>query len=133
MRASAGGITALGGPTCPTKVLGEITNPCTQSSFATKTVCDVPQDLFESIGGSSRAQLETADGVSEPFSRDLHQSLIELLERPETLSLHVMRRVGREGKLHLKVRALCGEVERVLNLLVDTDTKVIVVKAGLLR
>ena len=42
---------------------------------------------------------------------DLHQSLVELLERPEILSLHAVRRVGRERQLHLDVRALCGEVE----------------------
>ena len=47
MRASAAGI---GGPTCLTKVLSEGTNPCTQSSFATKNVFDVVQYLSESIG-----------------------------------------------------------------------------------
>ena len=36
----------------------------------------------------------------------LHKSLVELLERPEILSLHAVRRVGRERQLHLKVRAL---------------------------
>ena len=49
VRASAGGITALGGPSCPTKVPCEGTNPCTRSSFATKNIFDVLQDLSESI------------------------------------------------------------------------------------
>ena len=43
-----------------------------------------------------------------------------------------MRRVGRERQLHLKVRALCGEVERVSDVLVDTAAQVSLVKAGLL-
>ena len=43
-----------------------------------------------------------------------------------------MRRVGRERQLHLKVRALCGEVEKVLDMLVDTGAQVSLVKAGLL-
>ena len=43
-------MTALGGPTCLTKVTGEGTNPCTGSFFATKKILDVLQDLSESIG-----------------------------------------------------------------------------------
>ena len=42
-----------------------------------------------------------------------------------------MRRVGRERQLHLKVRALCGEVEQVFDVLVDTGAQVSLVKAGL--
>ena len=41
-----------------------------------------------------------------------------------------MRRVGRERQLHLKVRALCGEVEKVFDVLVDTGAQVSLVKAG---
>ena len=66
----------------------EGTNPCTRPSFATKNVFDVLQDLSEGIGGSPGPQLDAAD--------DLHQSLVELLERPEILSLHAVRLVGRE-------------------------------------
>ena len=130
--ASAGGITALAGPSCPTKVPGEGTNPCTRPSFATKNVFDVLQDLSESIRGSPGPQLDAADGQPEPIVHDLHQSLIELLERPEILSLHAVRRVGRGRQLHLKVRALCGEVEKVLEVLVDTGAQVSLVKAALL-
>ena len=43
-----------------------------------------------------------------------------------------MRRVGRGRQLHLKIRALCGEVERVFNVLVDTAAEVSLVKASLL-
>ena len=43
-----------------------------------------------------------------------------------------MRRVGRKRQLHLKVRALCGEVEKVFDVLVDTGAQVSLVKAGLL-
>ena len=42
-----------------------------------------------------------------------------------------MRRVGRERQLHLKVRVLCGEVEKVFDVLVDTGAQVSLVKAGL--
>ena len=42
-----------------------------------------------------------------------------------------MRRVGRERQLHLKVRALCREVEKVFDVLVDTGAQVSLVKAGL--
>ena len=77
-------------------------------------------------------QLDAADGQPEPIVHDLHQSLVELLERPEILSLHAVRRVGRERQLHLKVRALCGEVEKVFDVLVDTGAQVSLVKAGLL-
>ena len=110
----------------------EGTNPCTRPSFATKNVFDVLQDLSESIGGSPGPQLDAADGQPEPIVHDLHQSLVELLERPEILSLHAVRRVGRERQLHLKVRALCGEVEKVFDVLVDTGAQVSLVKAGLL-
>ena len=110
----------------------EGTNPCTRPSFATKNVFDVLQDLSESIGGSSGQQLDAADGQPEPIVHDLHQSLVELLERPEILSLHAVRRVGRERQLHLKVRALCGEVEKVFDVLVDTGAQVSLAKAGLL-
>ena len=94
----------------------EGTNPCTRPSFATKNVFDVLQDLSESIGGSPGPQLDAADGQPEPIVHDRHQSLVELLERPEILSLHAVRRVGRERQLHLKVRALCGEVEKVFDV-----------------
>ena len=98
----------------------EGTNPCTRPSFATKNVFDVLQDLSESIGGSPGPQLDAADGQPEPIVHDLHQSFVEFLERPEILSLHAVRRVGRERQLHLQVRALCGEVEKVFDVLVDT-------------
>ena len=110
----------------------EGTIPCTRPSFATKNVFDVLQDLSESIRGSPGPQLDAADGQSEPIVHDLHQSLVELLERPEILSLHAVRRVGRERQVHLKVRALCGEVEKVFDVLVDTGAQVSLVKAGLL-
>ena len=110
----------------------EGTNPCTRPSFATKNVFDVLQDLSESIGGSPGPQLDAADGQPEPIVHDLHQSLIELLERPGILSLYAVRRVERERQLHLKVRALCGEVEKVFDVLVDTGAQVSLVKAGLL-
>ena len=130
--------TAAGGRPGPAPSRGggvrasEGTNPCTRPSFATKNVFDVLQDLSESIGGSPGPQLDAADGQPEPIVHDLHQSLVELLERPEILSLHAVRRVGRERQLHLKVRALCGEVEKVFDVLVDTGAQVSLVKAGLL-
>ena len=130
--ASAGGITALGGSLCPTKVPDKGTNPCTWPSFATNYVFDVLQDLSESIEGSPGPQLDAAHGKTELIVHDLHQSLVELLERPEILTLHAVRRVGRERQLHLKVRALCGEVEKVFDVLVDTGAQVSLVKAGLL-
>ena len=107
-------------------------NPGTRPSSTTKNVFDVLQDLSESIGRSPGPQLDAADGQPEPIVHDVHQSLIELLERPEILSLHAVRRVGRERQLHLKVRALCGEVEKVFDVLVDTGAPVSLVKAGLL-
>ena len=131
--ASAGGITALGGSSCPTKVPGEGTNPCPRPSFATKNVFGVLQDLSESIGGSPGPQLDAADGQPEPIVHDLHQSLVELLEPPQILSLHGVRRVGRERQLQLKLRALCGEVEKVFDVLVDTGAQISLVKAGLLQ
>ena len=130
--ASVGGMSALGGSSGPTKVPCEGTNPCTRPSFATKNVFHVLQDLSESIGRSPGPQLDAADGQPEPMVHDLHQSLIELLERPEILSLHAVRRVGWERQLHLKVRALCGEVEKIFDVLVDTGAQVSLVKAGLL-
>ena len=67
----------------------------------------------------------------EPITHDLHQSLIELLKRPEILSLHAVRRVGRERQDHLKIGSVCGELERVFKVLVDTGAQVSLVKAGL--
>ena len=110
----------------------EGTNPCTRPSFATKNVFDVLQDLSESIRGSRGPQLDAADEHTEPIVHELHQSLIELLERPEILSLHAVRRVGCERQLHLNVGALCGEVEKVFDVLVDMGAQVSLVKAGLL-
>ena len=118
---------------CPTKVAGESTNPCIQASFATKNVFDVLQNLSESIGGSALPQLEAAYGLSEPITHDLHQLLIELLGRPEILSLHAVRLMGRERQLHQKIRALSKEVERFFDVLVDTGSQVSVIKARLLR
>ena len=94
--ASGGGITALGGSSCLTKVPGEGTNPCIRPSLATNNVFDVLQDLSESIAGSPGPQLDAADGQPEPIVHDLHQSLTELLKRLEMLSLHAVRHVGRE-------------------------------------
>ena len=125
-------MTALGGSTCPTKVPGESTSPSTQSSFRTKNVFNVLQALSESIGGSGKLQLDAADGVSEPITHDLRQSLVELLERPEILSSHAVRRAGRKRQLHLKIQAICGEVERVFNVLGDTGAPVRLVKVGAL-
>ena len=110
----------------------EGTNPCTRASFATKNVFDVLHDLSESAGGSPGPQLDAADGQPGPIVQDLHQSLIELLERPEILSLQAVRRAGRERQLHLKVGALCREVEKVFDVLVDTRAQVSLVRAGLL-
>ena len=42
------------------------------------------------------------------------------------------RNVGRERQLHLKLCALCGEVEKIFDVLVDTGAQVSLVKAGLL-
>ena len=63
------------------------------------------------------------DGQPEPIVHDLHQSLVELLERPEILSLHAVRRVERVRQLHLKVCALCGEVEKVFDVLVERELR----------
>ena len=106
VRPNAGGRTALDGPTCLTKVPGEGTNPCTQSSFATKNGFDVLQDLSVSIGGSAGPQLGAADVPLEPITHNLQQSLIELLERPDVPSLHAVRRAGQERHLSLKIRGL---------------------------
>ena len=103
--------TAAGGRPGPAPSRGgrvrasEDMNPSTCPSFATKNVFDVLQDLSETIGGSPGPQLDAADGEPEPIVHDLHESLVELLERLEILSLHAVRRVGRERQLHLKVRA----------------------------
>ena len=80
---AAGGRPGLAPDSCGGGVrASEGTNPCTRPSFATKNVFDVLQDLSESIGGSPGPQLDAADGQPEPIVHDLHQSLVELLERP---------------------------------------------------
>ena len=132
-QAFAGAARCRHSPSNLTKVPGESTNHCTQSSYATRNVCDVLQDLSEDIKGSPRPQLDVANGLSEPITNNLHHSLVELLERLEILSLHAVHGVGRERQLHLKVHALCGGVEKVFNVLVDTGPLVSLVKAGLLR
>ena len=72
------------------------------------------------VSAGSRVWASSGRGLLEAITHNLHQSLIERLERPEILSLHAVRRVGPERQLHLKIRALYGEVERVFNILVDT-------------
>ena len=62
-------------------------------------------------------------GSLSPLSTTCTSRLWSFLERPEILSLHAVRRVGRERQLHLKVRALCGEVEKVFDVLVDTELR----------
>ena len=110
--------TAAGGRPGPAPSRGggvrasEGTNPCTRSSFATKNVFDVLQDLSESIGGSPGPQLDAADGQPEPIVHDLHQSLVELLERPEILSLHAVRRFGRERSCILRSVPYAGKWKR---------------------
>ena len=46
--------------------------------------------------------------------------------------MHAVRRVGRKQQRHLKICALCGEVEKVFNKFVDTGAQISLVKAGLL-
>ena len=87
----------------------EGTNPCTRPSSTTKNVFDVLQDLSQGIGGSPGPQLDAADGQPEPIVHDLHQSLVELLERPEILSLHAVRRVGRERSCTLRSVPYAGK------------------------
>ena len=87
---------------------------------------------FGDCGRSQVISVVLLDGLSEPITHDPHQFLMELLERPEILSSHAVRRVHRERQLHLKIQALCGEVESVSNLLVNTGAQVSLVKAGLL-
>ena len=130
--ASAEAITILGRPRSPTRDPGESTDPSTQSSFATKNVFDVLQDLSDSIGGFRGLMLEAADGLSAGITHDLHQSLIEPFKWAGILSMHAVRRVGRERHLHLKIRALCGEPERVFNVLADTGAPISLVRAGLI-
>ena len=55
-----------------------------------------------------------------------------LLRKPEILGLHVVRQVGREKQLHLKVRVTVGNVELVLDVLIDTGAQVSLVRTGLL-
>ena len=58
--ASARGLTALGTSLHPTKVRGEGTNPCTQSSFGTKNEFHRLQDVSKEIRESPRLQLDAA-------------------------------------------------------------------------
>ena len=88
----------------------EGTNPCTRPSLATKNVFDVLQDLSESIGGSPGPQLDAADGQPEPIVHDLHQSLVELLERPEILSLRA--ELGVSGSCTLRSVPYAGKWKR---------------------
>ena len=44
-----------------------------------------------------------------------------------------MRRAGHKQQLHLKILFLCGEVERVLDMLDNTGPQVSMVQAGPLR
>ena len=83
-----------------------MTAPTLAASHPTKNVFDLLQDHLQSMGGSPGRQLDAADGLLEPITHHLYQSLIELLERLEILSLHAARRVGRHRQLQLKIRAL---------------------------
>ena len=47
--------------------------------------------------------------------------------------MHAGCRAGGKRQLHLKIRALCGEVEKVFHTLVDNGPQDSLVKAGLLR
>ena len=67
VRASAGGRTALGGLTCPTKVPGEGINPCTQSSFTTKNVFDVLQKLSDLSHDQPDRRLKLQMGCLSPL------------------------------------------------------------------
>ena len=91
---------------CLIKVPPEGTNRCIQSSFASKNVSHVLQDLCESMGGSPASQLDAADGLLGPITHDLHHPVIELLERPEILSVHAVRQVGRKRQLNVEIWAL---------------------------
>ena len=57
---------------------------------------------------------------------------MELLERTEILNLQALHRVGQELQLHLRVRDLCGEVEKVFDVSVDAGDEVSLVHAALL-
>ena len=82
--------------------------------------------------GTSVLQPEVADGRVEPVTHRLYRPLVELPRTPEILGLHVVRQIGREKQLHVKVRVSTGGRELVLGVLVDTAGEVSLVKTGLL-
>ena len=64
------------------------------------------------------------------MNHDLHWLLVELPERPDIVSLQAVHWVGCKGQLHVRVRALCGGLEKVFNVVMDTGAQVSLVKAA---
>ena len=57
---------------------------------------------------------------------------MELPRRPEILVLHVVRLIGRQKQLHLKVTVCIGGRQLVLDLLVNMGAQVSLITTGLL-
>ena len=77
------------------------------------------------------------DGRDQPKIYTIRGHTLEVLMHPDVLELHAVRVVhtphGDERQLHLKVRVRCGQEEFVVDVLVDTDAQVSLVRTGLFK
>ena len=98
------------------------------------------KDLYVGTGRDEREGATTegpVDGQDSPKIYTIRDHTVEDLMQPDVLELHAVRVVrtphGNERQLHLKVRVRCGREELVVDVLVDTDDKVSLVRRGLFK
>ena len=97
----------------------------------------------EAYVGKGRGKKEGAttessvDGQDQPKIYTIRDHTLEVLMHPDVLELHAVRVVhtphGDERQLHLKVRVRCGQEELVVDVLVDTDAQVSLLRRGVFK
>ena len=110
-------------------------------SFATPNPWSaLPREVYVGKGRGKNEGATTespVDGQDQPKIYTIRDHTLEVLMHPDVLELHAVGVVhtphGDERQLHLKVRVRCGQEELVVDVLVDTDAQVSLVRRGLFK
>ena len=110
-------------------------------SFATPNPWSaLPTEVYVGKGSGKREGATTESPVAwqdQPKIYTILDHTLEVLMHPDVLEFHAVRVVhtphGDERQLHLKVRVRCGQEELVVDVLVDTDAQVSLVRRWLFK
>ena len=110
-------------------------------SFATSNPWSaLPREVYVGKGSGKKEGATTespVDGQDQPKIYTIRDHTLEVVMHPDVLELHAVRVIhtlhGDERQLHLKVRVRCGQEELVVDVSVDTDAQVSLVRRGLFK